>query len=311
MSAQEVQCCVQPPRAEPQSPSNSDFSPHRQEWSMPLEVGSSPLGEVCKHRAFLNPLQGDTQAAWESGCVSREHRVEASGWGWVVERIRPSSRKENNGRCLLSGYSVRVLRVSHGDSCSLAWGGAVLGSAMIWAGLGAAGKEVWGPWGGSSSDSSHRREPFLQVLRPGGSAPGIRQSVLRYWEAQIGQHLRATRSLCSLTLYLPTRVTPVVALPWVSWVPRICAGSALRWQSWAAGSSHLPGVRGQGDPSGFPKALTTEKQTCLLKECDAPLITIRQEWSPSSQAPRAANCHTVPSCCPLLPQAGGGRWVDG
>ena len=49
---------VQPPRAKPQSSSDSVFRPHRREWSrqmeLPLEVGSSPFGEVCKHRAFLN-----------------------------------------------------------------------------------------------------------------------------------------------------------------------------------------------------------------------------------------------------------------
>lgn len=51
--------CVAP-RVDPQSSSDSDFSPHRQErsrWTrLHLEVGSSLSGEACKHRAFLNPL---------------------------------------------------------------------------------------------------------------------------------------------------------------------------------------------------------------------------------------------------------------
>ena len=63
-------------------------------------------------------------------------------------------------------------------------------------------------------------------------------------------------------------------------------------------------------PQRLPQSLATEEQTCLLKGLDAPLIMTREEWCPSSRAPRAARCHTFPSCCPLLPQAGGGRWLE-
>lgn len=55
--------------------------------------GELPVQGGVQAQGIPEP-RSDTEAAWESDCMSRE----AIGRGWVVQRVSPSSRKENNSR---------------------------------------------------------------------------------------------------------------------------------------------------------------------------------------------------------------------
>ena len=70
---------------DPQSSSDSDFSPHRQERSrgsrLHLEVGSSLSGEALQAQGIPEPTVMGHPESWASGCVSTEQRVENSRGG--------------------------------------------------------------------------------------------------------------------------------------------------------------------------------------------------------------------------------------
>lgn len=90
--------------------------------------------------------------------------------GPVVERVRPSSRKGNNGRRLLSHYSVLVLSAAH-TVLRGAWlgqwqcRGFNLGSILEQAGQGTAGRKL-GAHGVAIAATVAPGENLLQALRP-------------------------------------------------------------------------------------------------------------------------------------------------
>lgn len=162
------------PRAQPQSSSGWDVSAHRRARSgrvgLLLQVGSSPGGVVGKHRpghlgrGVADPsASGRPRQHWGSGCEWSLMSREGSGGGRAgrLLRVCPSSRKGNNGRRLLSHYSVLVLSATH-TVLHGAWLGQWqcrrfnLGSTLEQAGQGTAGEEAESPRGGHSSDSGHR-----------------------------------------------------------------------------------------------------------------------------------------------------------